>query len=646
MKRCAILLTLSLAALAAGAAQGRAAQDIAVPPVPDLRPAFMMGADVSMLDRIESLGGLYFDEKGKRGDCLAILKASGVNWIRLRIWNRPINEADVYDGSRLLSRAGDPVGGGNCDLASYIRVAARAKRLGLKVLADFHYSDFWADPGKQYVPAAWKGLGLEDLKKELYAFTDSCLKAMRAAKAMPDMVQVGNEIDDGMMWPVGKIESSAQYREVGGEAAFVALLSEAIRAVRDNDPARADPARRIRVMIHASNGCENARFRKVFDPIVAAGLDFDVIGLSYYPFWHGKLADLRANMADLAARYGKPMVIAETAYAYTLEAGDALPDSFNSGLQKQGGYKASVQGQASALRDVIAAVAGTPDGKGIGVFYWEPDWYPVEGAGWRTGDGSSWDNLAMFDFKGRALGSLKTFKLAAARKAKVPDLAIVSIDDTSLRTAAGAPLVLPSELPAAFNDDSYRLVQVQWDKPDPSAVERPGSFEVEGRVPGYGRGVKARVDVVVNSNLIADASFESGKLSPQWKLDGEGAAAAAPVEKNPGNARTGDWSFKYWRATPFKFTLSRRMTGLADGSYVLRAWSMGGGGEKDYYLYAKGEGAELKSRIANSGWQKWALYEIKGIVVSGGECEIGLSIDGDSGCWGNVDDVEFEKQGE
>ena len=642
MKRCAMLIALSMAICAAAAAQG-----IAVSPVPDLRPGFMMGADVSMLDRIESLGGRYYDEKGKQGDCLAILKASGVNWIRLRIWNNPVNAEDVVEGGRLISKAGDPVGGGNCDLAAYIRVASRAKKLGLKVLADFHYSDFWADPGKQYVPAAWKGLGLEDLKKELYRFTDSSLKAMRDAKAMPDMVQVGNEIDDGMMWPVGKVESSAQYKEVGGEAGFVALLKEAIRAVRDNDPNRADPAKRIKVVVHASNGCENARFRKVFDPLAKAGVDFDVIGLSYYAFWHGKLSDLKANMADLAERYGKPMIIAETAYAYTLEAGDELPDSFNSAQQKLGGYKATVQGQATALRDVIAAAAGTPGDKGIGVFYWEPDWYPVKGAGWRTGDGSSWDNLALFDFKGKALPSLKVFKLAAAKKAKVPDLAITSIDNANVKIAAGAPLILPGDLPAAFNDDSYRLVQVQWDKPDASAVAKPGNFEVEGRVPGYGLAVKARVDVVANSNLIADASFESGKLDPEWKLEGEGAGAAAPVEKNPGNAHTGDWSFKYWQATPFKFTLARSLSGLKDGSYTLRAWAMGGGGEKDYVLFARNYGGpELKAHIVNTGWQKWALYEIKGIAVSGGSCEIGLSMDGDSGNWGNVDDVEFVKDSE
>jgi arabinogalactan endo-1,4-beta-galactosidase len=643
MRRSAISVLLCTVLFTAGTA----AQTITVAPVPDITRDFMMGADVSMLDYIESLGGVYYDENGKQKDCLAILKSSGVNWIRLRIWNNPVNTEDVIEGGRLYSKAGEPVGGGNCDLASYIRTAKRAKRLGLKVLADFHYSDFWADPGKQYVPAAWKGLGLDELKNELYRFTDACMKAMREAGAVPDMVQVGNEIDDGMLWPVGKIERSAKYMDVGGEEAFIALLKEAIRAVRDNDPKRADPKKRIKILIHASNGCENERFRKVFDPLVKAGVDFDVIGLSYYAFWHGKLSDLQANMADLAERYGKPLVVVETAYAWTLEAGDDLPDSFNSGSQKLGGYRATVQGQATALRDVIAAVASTPGGRGIGVFYWEPDWYPLKGAGWRTGDGSSWDNLAMFDFKGRALPSLKTFKLAASKKTKMPDLALVSIDDVVVKTAAGAPLILPSDLPALFNDDSYRTVQIQWNKPEASAVEKPGILDVEGRVAGYNLSVKAHIVVTANANLIPDASFESGRLEKGWKLSGQGAAAAAPVEKNPGNAHTGDWSFKYWQASPFSFALARKFSDLRNGTYVFRAWSMGGGGEKDFFIYAATPGGpELKSRIVNSGWQKWVLYEISDIVVKNGECEIGLVIDGDSGCWGNVDDVEFVMKSE
>ena len=612
--------------------------------VPDLAKGFIMGADVSMLDQLEKSGATFSDEKGKAGDCLAILKSGGVNWIRLRIWNDPVNREDVVDGGRVISKAGDPVGGGNDDLAAYIRIAKRAKKLGLKVLADFHYSDFWADPSKQTMPYAWKGLSIEELKKAIYDYTSSCMKSMRAAGAAPYMVQVGNEIDGGFLWPLGKVWQSSADEVVGGEDGFAALLEEAIRAVRDGDPARANPAKRIKVMIHASNGGDNALFRKVFDPLVQRNLDFDVIGLSFYPYWHGKISDLAANMAVLESRYGKELIVAETAYAWTLEPGDDLPNSFGPGTDKLGGYKASVQGQATALGDVIAAVAGTPGAKGIGVFYWEPDWIPVKGAGWRTGDGNAWENQALFDYKGKALPSLDVFRLVRA-KGEVPDLSIVSVDDVQVKVATGALLELPASTIATYSDDSYRPVQVHWNYPDPEVLKNVGRLEVKGSVPGYGGAVIASVDVVVDVNLIADSSFESGHLAPEWVLSGEGVKAAAPVEKNPGNAHTGNYSFKYWLDKPFQFTLSRRFIDLKAGKYTLGVWAAGGGGEKSFKLFARNYGgSELSADIVDTGWQKWRLYEIKGIPVSGGACEIGLSIEGNAGNWGNADDFEFLRE--
>ena len=624
-----LLALISLVVLCLGAG----ADGISVMPVPDLRKDFIMGADVSMLGQLESMGAAFSDEKGKAGDCLAILKSGGLNWIRLRIWNDPVNRDDVVDSGRVLSRAGDPVGGGNEDLAAYIRVAKRAKKLGLKVLADFHYSDFWADPSKQTMPFAWRGLSLDALKKAVYGFTSSSLKSMRAAGAAPDMVQIGNEVDGGFLWPVGKLWQSGD-EAIGGEEGFVALLKEAIRAVRDND-------RRIRIMIHASNGADNALYRKLFDPLVKAGVDFDIIGLSFYPYWHGKIDDLVANMVDLETRYGKQLIVAETAYAWTLDNGDSLGNSFGPGSDRLGGYRATVQGQATAVRDIIAAVAGTPKSLGIGIFYWEPDWIPIAGAGWRTGDGEVWENQALFDFHGRALPSLKVFKLVASNT-EVPDLSLVSAEDVKAKLAAGTRLDLPKSTLAVFSDDSIRSVQVRWDQPDPEALKSIGTVVVKGSLVGYGNPVTATVEVVADVNLIKDASFESGTLPSEWRLSGPGIKAAAPVEKNPGNAHSGDYSFKYWLDKPFQFTLSRRFEGLRDGKYSIRVWAMGGGGEKDYYLFARDHGGpELQARIVNTGWQKWKLYEIKGIPVSGGACEVGLSMDGDSGNWGNADDFEF-----
>jgi len=324
-----------------------------------------------------------------------------------------------------------------------------------------------------------------------------------------------------------------------------------------------------------------------------------------------------------------------------LEPGDALGNSFGPGCDKLGGYKATVQGQASALGDIIAAVAGAPNSKGVGIFYWEPDWIPVQGAGWRTGDGDSWENQALFDYKGKALPSLKVFKLVRG-KGEIPDLSIVSIDGIKAKLAAGARLELPDMTLAAYSDDSFRSVQVRWEAPNREILKETGTVEVKGSVPGYPAAVTAVVEVVADVNLISDSSFESGKLSPDWTLDGPGAKAAAPVEKNPGNAHSGDYSFKYWLDKSFQFTLSRRFTGLKDGTYTFRAWAAGGGGEKAYELFARNYGGpDLSAPIVDTGWQKWKLYEIKGIRVLGGSCEIGLSIEGEAGNWGNVDDFEF-----
>jgi arabinogalactan endo-1,4-beta-galactosidase len=291
------------------------------------------------------------------------------------------------------------------------------------------------------------------------------------------------------------------------------------------------------------------------------------------------------------------------------------------------------------LASVIASVAGAP--KGIGVVYWEPDWIPQKGAGWRAGEGNSWENQALFDFKGRALSSLKTFALVSA-KGEMPDINVTSIAPVSLKVAVGAVLALPKNVLATYSDDSYRLTQVIWKLPEADALKKVGKLEVKGSVWGYSRAVVAWVEVVANANLVADASFESGKLGPEWKLEGTGMAAAAPVEKNPGNAHSGDWSFKYWLDKPFKFTLSHKFSDLKDGDYALRVWAAGGGGETSYALFARDYGGPaLSAPIVNSGWQKWKLYEIKGIAVKGGSCAIGLEMDGGAGNWGNADDFEF-----
>ncbi|MFZ2988634.1 glycoside hydrolase family 53 protein, partial [Ideonella sp.] len=314
---------------------------------------------------------------------------------------------DVIDGQRIVSRHGEPVGGGNNDLATTVRLAQRARAQGLKVLLDIHYSDFWTDPATQEKPAAWARLKGAALEQAVHDYTVQVLKALHAAGASPDMIQIGNEINGGLLWPDGKTWQATRGELIGGNAGMVGLLRQGIAAVRATDGLR---GARLPVVLHLAEGGDNALFRRMFDLFTAERLDFDVIGLSYYPYFHGPLSGLRSNLADLAKRYGKPMAVVETAYGYTLDDGDNGPNVLNAERVQKAGYPASPQGQAQLLRDVIAAVAEVPDGLGLGVFYWEPAWIPVSGAGWRTGDGNGWDNQAMFDFSGRALPSMQVWR--------------------------------------------------------------------------------------------------------------------------------------------------------------------------------------------------------------------------------------------
>jgi arabinogalactan endo-1,4-beta-galactosidase len=366
---------------------------------------FIVGADVSTLTEVERHGGRFTDEDGRPGDALHILRDHGVNWVRLRLWHTPVNAADVVEGGRVIARRGEPVGGGNNGLALTLALAKRARADGLKVLLDIHYSDFWADPGTQTKPAAWTQLHGTALRRAVRAYTADVLRAFREGGAPPDMVQIGNETNGGMLWPDGKTWQQTPDEKIGGARAFASLLRAGIAGVREHDR-RA--GRRLPVVIHLAGADDNRLFRRVFDMARRERLDYDVIGLSYYPYYHGPMARVRANLADLARRYRKPLLIVEVAWGYTLDNADATPNIFNAELAAKGGYPASVEGQAAAVRDIVDVVAAVPGG--LGVFYWEPAWIPVPGAGWRTGAGANWENQAMFDFNGRALPSLKALR--------------------------------------------------------------------------------------------------------------------------------------------------------------------------------------------------------------------------------------------
>ncbi|MEU6860581.1 glycosyl hydrolase 53 family protein [Glycomyces sp. NPDC046736] len=360
------------------------------------------GADVSMTAEIEALGAAFRDGGAER-DLFGLLADAGVNWIRLRLWVDPRDER------------GEPYLGGTNDLATTIALARRAKAAGQHFLLDLHYSDFWTDPKKQSTPKAWQGLSGADLEARVHDWTAEVLAALAEADAAPDMVQVGNEITNGMLWPEGRtprFDDQARAFEAEDEAAYdrlAGLLAAGSAAVREAGDAK--------VVLHLDFGGSNELYRGWFDRICARGVDFDVIGLSYYPYWHGTLADLGANLRDLAGRYGKDLLVAETAYAWTGAQPEGHHQVFSIEMAETGGYEASPAGQAAFLQDLYATVAAVPGG--LGIVYWEPAWLPVAGTTWasRAGmeyghdvveeAGNSWANQGLFDFEGNALASLR-----------------------------------------------------------------------------------------------------------------------------------------------------------------------------------------------------------------------------------------------
>jgi arabinogalactan endo-1,4-beta-galactosidase len=368
-------MLLTLGALAAAAPGRAAAQGRAGPAV--------RGADISFTLQEEAVGNTFTD-RGKTQPVERILADRGANYVRLRVWTDPP--------------------GGYSDAASALTLAKRAKAAGMRVLLNLHYADFWADPGKQPTPRAWAGQGLPTLARTVHDYTRDIVSDFARQGAPVDMIQIGNEVRNGMLWPTGQI-----YPEGGGEerwAEFATLLKAGVAGARAGNPKGHD----LEVVVHIDQGGDNVASRYFYDHILAHGVDFDVIGLSYYPFWHGSLAELRANLHDLAATYGKPIVVVETSYPWTLENGDELAN-FITGrdqLPDGGRFPPTPAGQLAFFEALRRTLTEVPDGLGLGFFAWEPEWIP--GVGWEPGAGTPNDNLTMFDFTGRGLPSLKAFR--------------------------------------------------------------------------------------------------------------------------------------------------------------------------------------------------------------------------------------------
>ena len=375
--------------------------------VKNMKDDFIRGMDLSSVISLEDSGVKFYNERGNEEDLLKIFADNGVNYIRVRVWNDP------YDAS------GKGYGGGNNDLEKAIRIGKRATEYGMKLLVDFHYSDFWADPAKQFVPKAWKDLSFSQKNQALYDFTKDSLNEFKNNNIDVGMVAIGNEITNSFCGEAIKTTN------------YYTLLSSGSRATREVFPSAL-------VAVHYTN--PNRGYTSMFASYLANNnVDYDVFGYSYYPHYHGTFENLTEQFNHVVDNYGKKVMVMETSYAYTIEETDFHPNSyFDRNSQAKDGYPISPLGQAKMYRDICDLMVNTiHNDKGIGVCYWEGAWITVGkstwnqnsflwekyGSGWASSysgeydpddagkwyGGSAVDNQAFFDKTGKALISIQVF---------------------------------------------------------------------------------------------------------------------------------------------------------------------------------------------------------------------------------------------
>jgi arabinogalactan endo-1,4-beta-galactosidase len=346
-----------------------------------------LGADLSFTPQ-ELAAGATFSDNGVAGTPVTIMKEAGTNYVRMRLWV-------------------DPPPGYN-DLASDLLLAKQVEAAGMRIFLDIQYSDFWADPTKQNIPAAWQGQDLSQLTATVRSYTQQVISAFANQGTPVDMVSIGNEIRNGILWPVGEINCTG----CGGWGNLAQLLKAGVAGAQAGNPA----GHKLLIMMHYDQGGNEALSAAFYSELESYGVPFDVIGLSYYSvLGDGPISDMRANVDNLATEFGKPIVLAETQYPWTLAngnspVGDSTGDFAWETSQLDPGYPASPGGQLSFVTDELSILAQVPDGLGGGLFYWAPDWIP--GVPWEpgTGVGSPNTNLTLFNFEGAALPSIGIFQ--------------------------------------------------------------------------------------------------------------------------------------------------------------------------------------------------------------------------------------------
>ncbi|MCR5279568.1 MAG: glycosyl hydrolase 53 family protein [Lachnospiraceae bacterium] len=621
-------------------ADSPAETDIFVDKIEGIADDFYCGVDISSLLAEEASGVEYYDKDGKKEDLFKLLSDGGVNYIRVRVWNDPF-DAD-----------GHGYGGGNCTAETAAELGKRAAEYGMKLYVDFHYSDFWADPGKQMVPKAWKGLDIHDKADKAYEFTIESMKTILDAGADVGLVSLGNEITGGLS---GEKQVSFMALIMNGGAKAVREISEE----RGLD---------ISLIAHLTNPENPDGILDRVNKFKTNEVDYDILALSYYPFWHGSLENLTSLMKKIKADYGKDVLVAETSYMFTTADGDGTGNSVSTkDLQKD--YAATAQSQVNSVRDVCEAVVNAG---GLGVFYWEPAWIPVNhydpskqgageileankkaweelGSGWATSyagsydpndagryyGGSSWDNQAWFDFDGRALPSLFTYKYL--KNGATAPLSVDFADDAEVNITPGSELKMPETCMAHFNDRSKNgEAKVIWDQADLDKVNlsKQGEYTVNG---SFEDGYPARCIVKVESvNLLQNGSFEDSDRS-MYVIDGN----CGDYQQKESDAKTGEWAMHYWSSNEVGFVATQTIEAPEDGTYAFSLYAQGGdsGASPKMNIFVQVGDAVKKTDFSVDGWINWKNPKVTGVKASKGEkITVGVSINAGAGAWGTLDD--------
>ena len=633
-----ILTLLPAVPLRAGAEES----SLYVKKVENLPEDFIFGMDVSSVLAEEASGVKYYGFDGKETDLFMILADNGITHIRVRVWNDPFDEQ------------GRGFGGGNCDAAAAAEIGRRAAACGLKTIVDFHYSDFWADPGKQMVPRAWAGMEIEEKTEAVYRYTLESLELMKAAGADVAMVQTGNETNGAMCGE--KTWMNIAFLMDAGARATREVYPEALVALHFANPEKPDSYR---------------TYAKKMDYYEKNGLiHYDVFATSYYPFWHGTLENLSMILTEIAETYGKKVMVMETSYPYTTEDTDFSGNTAGAGTA--GDYPFSPQGQANSGRDITDTVVnGTP--AGIGVVYWEGAWITVGtdsweenhekwekyGSGWATSyaavydpddagryyGGSAVDNQAFFDAEGKPLESLKVFRLM--RTGNEAGITAVALEEPEIVCDLNAPLVLPETVNAIMTDNSRQAVPAEWNLTEEQDRMMHSSGAAKYEITGTAGGMEARCRVsMVEFNYLADPGFEEG--GDAWTVTDLRQADELYTEDKKSDSLSGTKHMHFWSAAQdsVEFTLEQTVTDLPEGKFRFSLFIMGGDcGETDIYAYVKIDGQETarSEQMPITGYNNWH----EGVIPefshpAGSEVTVGIYVrckGTGKGAWGKIDDA-------